>query len=224
MPFAVPCAIGLAITTLAAWRRQFFALAVTYWGLILGLGLTEDPTQTQRFVIGTSLLAILAAIGICLPLRLVGFVLGLPRVVTGVVAGVIVATIVGWNANYLVTAAFRWDRYGTSNGLVATELAYYLRSLGPGYTVQYFAPPRMWYYGFNTLPYIARGAAGIDVERPLPPNAEPIAVTGPTVFAFLPERISELEQVRRWYPNGEVREFRDPNNHPLFTVYRVDRR
>jgi hypothetical protein len=42
------------------------------------------------------------------------------------------------------------------------------------------------------------------------------------VFAFLPERSGELQQVRAWYPNGVVQEIRSPRDTPVLTLYRVD--
>jgi hypothetical protein len=221
LPMAVPTAIGLLITTLSALRRQYFGLAVAYWGTIIGLGLTDEPWATQRFVIATSLIAVLAAIGITFPLRFASFLLAVPRAVTAATIAVIVAVLAIWNLNYTFLTPNHTDRYGTANGLVATELAYYLRSLGPGYDVYFFAPPRMYYYGFSTLPFIARDDRGVDVDRPLTPDAPPLPVVGPTVFAFLPERLAELQQVRGWYPNGELHEIRDPRNNVLLVAYRV---
>ena len=41
------------------------------------------------------------------------------------------------------------------------------------------------------------------------------------MFAFLPERLGEVQIVRSWYPDGQPREFRDPSGGPLLTTYEV---
>jgi hypothetical protein len=75
-------------------------------------------------------------------------------------------------------------------------MAYYVRSLGPGLTVYFLAPPRMFYYGFPSVPFIARDAKGIDVAEPLGPASSPPSLQGPTLFVALPERSRELDRVR----------------------------
>lgn len=222
-PMAAAMAIGLALVTVGAFRREYFGVAVAYWASVIGLGLTEDPTQTQRFVMASPLMAMAAAIGIFAVLRLARDLAGVPRVVVGPMALAIVGAIAAWNFQYYFFAPNQTDRYGGTNGLVATELANYLRSLGPGSTVYFLGPPRMWYYGFQTLPFIARGARGIDVEQPWAPGGPLPTLEGPTVFAALPERAGELQQVYAWFPGGQRREFQAENGSALFTVYAVRR-
>ena len=219
---AVLVAIGLLLATVSALRRAYFGLAVAYWGIVLGMALTDEAAATHRFVIAAPLLAIFAALGLYALRRISIHLVGVPRAVVGAVLAVAVVWLGAWNLEYYFLTPHQAERHGGGNGLVATSLAYYLRSVGPGYTAYFFGPPRMWYHGFNTLPFIARGAAGLDVEQPLALRAEPLPLGGPTVFAFLPERVAELEQVRAWYPSGEVREFRGPMDVLLFTTYRVD--
>ncbi|HEY7067785.1 MAG TPA: glycosyltransferase family 39 protein [Chloroflexota bacterium] len=221
LPMAIPFGIGLVLVTLGAWRRQYFGLAVAYWGTVLGLGLTEDPTQTQRFVIATPLMAMIAAIGLWAPLRLAAWIGDLPRLATRAALGVALVGLSAWNFGVVFLNPNPIAYYGTDNGLIATEMAYYLRALGPGYYVYFLGPPRMYFKGFSTVPFIAPDADGSNVEKPLEAGADPLPLKGPTIFAVLPERDADLEQVRGWYPDGELREWRSPKNLPLFYAYVV---
>src|SRR5207248_5419364 len=63
-PVAVLMAIGLAVVSVGAFRRQYFGLAVAYWGAVLGVGLTDVPAAPQRFVITAPLIAILVRVGL----------------------------------------------------------------------------------------------------------------------------------------------------------------
>ena len=87
--------------------------------------------------------------------------------------------------------------------------------------------PRIPYYAFQNLPFIAPNAKGIDVPKPWDGTTPRPNLNGRTVFAFLPERTAELETVKQWFPNGETIEFRYPDfvypqqQKPLFTVYDV---
>jgi hypothetical protein len=222
VPLALLPAIGLALVTFGAWRRRYFGLAVAYWAIVIALSLTDDPAQPQRSVIITSVVALLAALGICAPLRFAAWLGDLPRTVTGAAIAVALVALGFWNFQSVFRNPDPIAYYGTENGLVATELAYYARALGPGATVYLFGAPRVFYHGFATVPFIAPNATGVDVERPLDPGAAPLAVKGPTAFAFLPERLGELAQVRAWYPTGTVQEIRSPKDAPVLTVYRVN--
>jgi hypothetical protein len=221
VPMALAVAIGLAITTVGFWRREFLALAVAYWALAIGLGLTEDPTQTQRLVVAASLMAILAAIAIVAVVRIVRRVARAPGIVAGALAALALVGLMAWNVNYYFFAPREARLYGDGNSYTATQLAYYLRDLPPGQTVYFLGPPRMFYYGFQTLPFIARNVKGIDVERPISPGTQPPPPAGPTVFVALPERTQELRLIQTWYPRGNIKEVRVEPEGLIFTAYEL---
>ncbi len=220
LPMAAVTAIGLAVITAGWFRPAYFGLAVAYWTVVLGLGLTDDPTQTQRLVIVAPIVAMLAAIALGVLIRIGVHVLGVRAALAQGLAGVVLIGLSAWNLHYYFHAPTQLRLYGDPNTMVATELAYQLRSLGEGFTVYFHAPPRMWYYGFQTLPFIARHATGIDVEQPLDSQTKAPSLKGPTLFVFVPERVGELEHVRAWFPNGRYREF-TVGGTPSFTTYEV---
>src|SRR5439155_1219456 len=113
------------------------------------------------------------------------------------------------------------NQYSAGNARVATELAYYLRSLAQPVTVYFFGAPRMSYSGFASLPFIARDARGVDVDRPLGSDSAPLSVNELTVFATLPERAAELRLVQGWYPGGTTLDLHDDSGAVVAYVYEM---
>lgn len=223
LPMAVTIAIGLGIVAARVLRPAYFGLAVAYLVVVLGLGLTVNPVETQRLVIVAPIMAMLAAIALDAVVRIIRHVARAPAIIAQSLGAALIVGLGVWNLLYYFSAPIEFRLYGDSNTVVATELGHHLRSLGRGYTVYFHGPPRMWYYGFQSVPFIARGAKGIDVERPAATESVLPSLQGPTVFVFLPERLGELPRVRERFPGGEVREFHAYNGMPLFTAYQLRR-
>jgi hypothetical protein len=217
LPMAVVLALGLTVSTLAFWRRPYRGLAIAYWGSTIGLGLTEDPTQTQRLVMVGPIMAVMCALAITSIARIA---LNLAQWSTGVVYTGTAAVVLGltaWNLFHYFGPKER-PLYGDTNSQTATELGYYLRSQPTGTTVYFLAPPRMFYGGFQSLAFIARGARGVDVIQPLDDEFPTPPLSSSAIFAALPERMRELEVARRWFPNGELRGLGSVRE-PLIWVY-----
>jgi len=108
--------------------------------------------------------------------------------------------------------------YGGVNTAVAHQMGLYLRGLGPGRYVYFLGPPRM-YLGFATIPFLARDLAGRDVLDVVSDPWTLPAPAGAPVFIMLPERRAELDVLRRRYPAGALRDFRDASGTILFSAY-----
>jgi hypothetical protein len=110
--------------------------------------------------------------------------------------------------------------FGDPNTQIATQLGHFLESFPAGSEAYFFGAPRMGYYGFSTVPYLAPQVTGIEVVEPLqsPPEWQ---LTGPAVFVFLPERESELALVQQRYPGGELVPFAARDGNPLFVIYKL---
>lgn len=221
-PLVVPLAIGMTIVTVTFWRRQSFGLALAFWATVAGSALTDGPPQTNRYTSSGPFLAIFAAIGIvavaCIAIRLVR----LPRMPVAVLAAVVTLLIAGWHLNWYFEEPNQINVSSDANSQAANVLAHEAASHGEGVTVYFSDIPRMTYYGFDNVPYMAPDATGIDVVEPWTANDPPPELTGPTLFAFLPERVGELEVVRAWFPDGTVTVSTLPNGEELLTTYFVD--
>ncbi len=83
----------------------------------------------------------------------------------------------------------------------------------------------MW-ADFGSTPFIARGVKIYDVKEPFGgPSLDFVDPAHKSVFIFLPERIQEMDTVRRLMPGGTVEEVRripgDWEQPLLFTAYRL---
>lgn len=221
LPMAIPIGLGLALITVRAWQHRFFALAVSYWGATLSIGLTVSP-DTNRFVIAAPIYAIACGLALDALARIAADLLRLHRWFVQGALAVTVALLVGWNLRYFFGEHEQLALYSDPNTLLASELARHLETVEPGTLVYFAGPPRMWYDGFPNLAFIARDARGISVEQPWDASMPAPRIEGPTVFVFVPERLSEADQVRRWFPEGTTRHFRFDSGNLLFSVYEVD--
>ena len=199
---------GVLFVLGAVWttaRRRWPAnglLLLWFWlALITGWVMTENPPSSMRLVIIAPALAILVSLGL-------NWLMGIGQRVLGggqdlwqdgalvVLAAVAVLNLYGYFGVYTPTRV-----YGNPNAEVATELGRALARRDDGYTVYFYGPPFM-YWGFGTLSFLARGVKGVDV--PMPGEGEPVQadLSQGARFVFLPERLDELEGVRRQTPGG----------------------
>ena len=89
-------------------------------------------------------------------------------------------------------------------------------------TVYFSGAPRLTYRGFANVSYIAPDVTGIDVVEPWTADGPPPELTGPTLFAFVPERLSELDLVRASFPDGTMTVSTLPDGEEILTTYFVD--
>jgi 4-amino-4-deoxy-L-arabinose transferase-like glycosyltransferase len=112
------------------------------------------------------------------------------------------------------------QKFSDNNTETANAIAEYLLEVDSIHRVYFCGPPRMGYYTHSTIPYLVPDAIGYDVDNPLiePPSE---ALSEPTVYIFLPERLDELELVEQAYPGGKVVIKRGREQINLFTAYQI---
>jgi 4-amino-4-deoxy-L-arabinose transferase-like glycosyltransferase len=217
-PLVVPLAIGLALVTILFWKRRYFGLALAFWATVAGLALTDGPPQTNRYTTAAPFLALFGALGIAAAGRVAMRLVGLPRRPMLAFAAAVTLLISGWHFYYYFRDPNQIEVYSDVNTQVTNVLARHADALGE-VTVYFGGPPRIYYYGFRNLPYIAPDATGINIDEPLTPDSERPVLAGTTLFAFLPERRGELDLVVEWFPGGVIEEHTMENGAPLYTSY-----
>ena len=78
------------------------------------------------------------------------------------------------------------------------------------------------FYDFPNIRYFAPDVEGMNLEQPITDSVTFVNPDRDAVFIFLPERITEFDVVRRTYPTGLKREFKDQRGQILFVSYEVD--
>lgn len=221
---------GLAASAarMLKWRYAVFVIWFVVV-IVLGGALTENPPSSQRLVSSAVPAVFFVAIALRKLAAVLRDLLRWPEVGRHALAVTAAAVLAFVSVQfYFGDYQASWV-YGNANAEVATRIGYYLRDLGPGWQEYFFGVPRM-YADFGSTPFIAKGVPLMDVWDPLkePPS---FPVSGlKTVFIFLPERLDELEWVRRAYPGGveepvhriEIDAAKSDQLPLLFVAYRVE--
>ncbi len=221
-PLVVPLALGMAIVTLTFWRRSSFGLAMAFWATVVGLALTDGSPQTNRYTSSGPFLAIFAAIGIMAVASVLIRLVRLPRIPVAVLVATATLLIAGWHLNWYFEDPNPAAVSSDPNSQIANRLAHEAALHGAGTTVYFSGLPRLSYGGFANIPYIAPDANGIDVTEPWTASDPKPELTGPTLFAFVPDRLAELDVVRAWFPDGAITVSTLPNGEEILTTYFVD--
>jgi hypothetical protein len=190
-PAAVAFVLGM-LYALYRWReRAYFLVLVAYWLPVLGASLTEGMPQDQRIVLLAPIVALLVALGIVALARLLARCCGVPRRAALATIGVV---LLATGMLSLYSYFGQWAasaRYGGPNSATTTELAYYLRQLGPD-AVLYLLGGRVWCQSYLTIAYLAPGARCVNVQQDQVATLTPLSAGGPVVFVALGERLDEL--------------------------------
>jgi 4-amino-4-deoxy-L-arabinose transferase-like glycosyltransferase len=196
--------LGLLLLFLK-WRVKRTYILILWMGVIVLIGgLSENTPAAQRYIAITPVVALTIGFGLA---ELGGF-LGKfrPRYSRWIFAALLTILIVFgvdelkfYYSDYAPQAVL-----GGDTGLVAQKLADYLQTKDSSWQVAFFGYPRMGYYTFPTLPYLAPQITGINQDNPWgsPDNPE---ITGTNlIFIFLPEHVDDLHAVQAAYPNGRL--------------------
>jgi hypothetical protein len=196
----------------AVWFISTIAMA---WGI------TENPPSSQRGLLLMPAVALLAGYGLNLLVRL----LGASRVRSRALSLAFLSVIAVLNVSFYFVEYTPRRVYGNPTAEAATAFARYtLATPSPVCDTRdasvcrgrvYFYGPPSIYWQFGTLAYMLRGFPGEDV----PEAAQVPEVAHPARFAFVPERMDELEGVRARYPGGAERRITAPDGKLLMLVY-----
>jgi 4-amino-4-deoxy-L-arabinose transferase-like glycosyltransferase len=221
-PMVVPVAIGLGLITATFWRRSSFGFVIGFWSTVVGLALTEGPPATNRYVAAGPFLVVFGALGITSVATALWRSARLPRKSTMLAAGLVTVLIAAWHLHFFFRDPNQIELYADTNAEIATSVARQTERLGPDATLYFLGQPRMYYAGNENMAFLAPDATVFDIEGSWNATAERPALTGPTLFAFVPERLGELNIVRAWFPDGTVTVSTLPDGEEILTTYFVD--
>ncbi|MDT8306503.1 MAG: glycosyltransferase family 39 protein, partial [Anaerolineae bacterium] len=225
-PLLLPLAAALFVAGLAwlfyrADLRSLLLLLVLFVLVLLG-GFSLDAPASQRFAIAMPVIALVVALPLAQGVAWLGPYLTRARWLAPALAIVLMALVAQRDLAYYFFDVYDGYVLGGYNTETATAIGRYLED-EPAHSVYFFGPPRMGYTSLSTIPYLAPQMEGNDVAVPLDGPA-PWVLDRPTLFVFLPERVSELEHVRAAYPGGryeQVWRAGGDGSQPLFSIYEV---
>lgn len=183
--------------------------------------LSESTPAGQRYVAGVVVASACVGLGFALLGRLLaelfrfsnryGYLLAACALIAGCIADL--------NFYFLEFAPFA--SRGDPNTQIATEVARRILTYPAGSQLYFFGAPRMTYQGFSTIKFVAPHVEGTDVLEPLAAPPDWTLDRPVTAFAFTPERATELEFVKRRYPDGREMWIATPKREPLVLIYEV---
>jgi 4-amino-4-deoxy-L-arabinose transferase-like glycosyltransferase len=227
--------LGLGLGLLFWWKKPPFALLMLwFWGGLLGGGvLTIGPPTSNRLVMLTPVVALLAAVALVEVVRLLFATFGAQhrQFVLAVVACVLALPIAVYDVRFYFNEYIPENYFGGNEAQIATILGYELQDQSPQPHLYFYGAPQMW-SGFSTLVLLAPDLPRTDIEQPLEsPQAldELVQQTNPdaerdALFVVLPHRMDQLDVIQQQYPGGTLLEVGSTDGEKLlFYSYRVPR-
>jgi len=209
---------------LRKWREREYFLLLAWYLLVIIFGgvLLENPPSSPRLVLAIPPVVICVALGMVKISSYIQLTLNRGRELA-VGISVILLLFASYQSVFFYFAKYTPSHaFGNLNTEVADTVGRYLRVLGPDYQCYFFGPPRIYYRGIPSIPFIARGVTGTDVVEPITDGVDFVNPERRAVFVFLPERRSEFSVVQRFYPSGRFREFYNQKGQILFFAYEAD--
>ncbi len=213
--------LGMAWAVARRRDRRYFLVLLWFWSvIIIGGMLTESPPSSQRLVIATPAVAVLVALGLLKTVQLGRRVLAARRRWENIALALPILLLAVGNVRYYFVEYTPQRRYGGANGETATMIGHYLQGLAAGEQVYLLGAPRL-YWSFGTMEFLAPQVEGHDVVEPLTAPPDFVDPQRGAVFIILPHRRGELSRLQQAFPDGDLREFHDPQGRLRFVVYRV---
>ncbi|MHB0858523.1 MAG: glycosyltransferase family 39 protein, partial [Anaerolineae bacterium] len=194
---AVLFVFGLG-TCLWRWREPAYLLPVIWFLSVIVFGgtLLENPPNSPRLVLSIPAVVLFVVLGVAGLAQIVSRLTAQPRAVERTLALTLVLVMSAQSVDFYLRVYSPHSPYGGLNTVVADRMGRYLHTLGTTYVCYFMGAPRM-FVSHATIPYLAQGVPVYDVEEPLvgePPAVDP---AHSVVFVILPERLPELEVLRR---------------------------
>jgi 4-amino-4-deoxy-L-arabinose transferase-like glycosyltransferase len=204
-------------------NRDSRLLLLSLWLIAFGIigGLSDSAPASQRYVASAPACALIVGYG----LHKFGNTLEnlwsrSARVITVLVFIVLGMTMISELYFYFIeyTSLSRIDNMN-SNGIIAQELANYLKDKPQDVTVAFLGTSNMGYYSIPSTQYLLPHITGIEVPAPWKSFDRSKLTGSQLIFIFLPQRQDEVEAVMKQYPNGKLEDKRAWNNQIIFQAY-----
>jgi len=189
------------------WRSRRTFILILWVGVIVLIGaLSENTPAAQRYIAIAPAIALTIGFGLA---ELGGFLGKIRPVYTNWILAALLTIMIVFGVDelkfYYLNYASKAE-LGGDNGLVVQKLADYLQTKDSSWQVAFFGFPRMGYYSYSTLPYLAPQITGVDMNALWGSPDNPPVTGDHIVFVFLPEHLEDLKAVQADYPNGSLYE------------------
>jgi hypothetical protein len=217
--------LGILSATLWSIRdRRLAPMVAWWWAAVLTGGMLTDTTPSSQRLITASIPAMFFVAW-----AIEHFVVAFRQQVSkpvGLAVGIVATLVLGIASVNLYFNDYSPRKiFGGEHAMIGTMISkHVIDDLGEDTQIYFFGSPRM-YITIGSVRYLIPDINKTDLyyplESPFAPEERPENST--LLFAFLPERLDELEWVRQTYPEGQVQHITSPVNpdRVLYTMYTV---
>lgn len=196
------------------WQVLFLGVILT----LLAISTTVASPASQRLLIATPIMFIFAGYGLYTLLIINHVPKKTWRIFT------LIALLL-FNLYWDFSVYFRYyinSADGWAQNEPATQIAYYLKSLGPSYHTYMLREKTLLYFNHGTIKFLNPGIKGKDVED----SSEVIPlknIENEKVVYIMPPDSPSLDKLKSYYPYGKTKSFVNPRNKlPSFVSYEID--
>lgn len=192
------------------WQLVFEGIILT----VLATSATVACPASHRLLIATPLVFLVSGYGL-------GFILNyLPKSLVLLVAALILISNSYWDYfvyfKYYINSTDGWAQREP-----ATQVAYYLKSLGSSYYTYMLRENTVLYFNHGTVKLLNPGIEGEDVDDSS--QVIPLkTVKKRNIVFIMPPNSPSLKNLKKYYPNGNTKNFINPRDkQPWFSSFEV---
>lgn len=217
--------VGILSATLWSIRdRRLAPMVAWWWAAILTGGMLTDTTPSSQRLITASVPTMFFVAW-----AIEHFVTALRQQISkpvGLAVGILATLVLSVVSINLYFNDYTPRKiFGGEHAMIGTMISkHVLEDLGEDTQIYFFGTPRM-YINIGSVRYLIPDINKVDLldrlESPFAPEEMP--ENSILLFAFLPERLDELEWVRQTYPDGQIQQIISPvePEKVLYTTYTV---
>jgi len=212
---------GILMLILRARDQRFLLLLL--WIVPFGVvaGFSESTPAAQRYTAVAPALAVVIGYGLFQGAEIIRNFLPQAGVYANIGLLVLLLVTSVDELNFYYRQHTRSGEFGGENNLVAQRLADFLKEKDSGWNVYFFGMPRMGYYSYSTIPYLAPQVTGYDMNYPWDSDQNPAVVGEKIAFVFLPNHHADLDEVQRVFSGGALFEQRNEDGEILYWLYEI---
>jgi hypothetical protein len=199
--------LGLAYSLSHMRELRHLLLQVWFWTtVILGSALITNPPSTERIIGAMPVAALFAAIGLAQVAEMLKRIrLALPRLINGMVIGIMV--IISIQGGYYYLGTYQQERtFKQRAEEFELEVSQYVSTLGPDNRLYLLVTLPLESAHFPAHDYLIPGIETQDLDAVTPENIAALPRYMGLIFVAIPERKTELEAVAMMLPGGLWRE------------------
>ena len=196
--------LGIALIGIE-WKKPQHWLVLMWLGVfVVSGGMSESTPAAQRYIGAAPVAAIVLGYALTGISDRLAAALKRGAQAFAAISLIIVLLLAASDVNFYFNDFTNRGDYAGTNTAVADHLARYLQGKPDGMQVAFFGQGRMGYLSISTLPYLAPKAVGLDMNQPLGSPENPVINPGPAIFVFLPEHLSDLENLKAQFPHQSI--------------------